>query len=305
MNGVGGYSGWRWIFIIEGIASVALGVGCFFCLIDTPALSSRWLEPDEIRYLELRKQAERGKVVVDENPDKFDWPTMWSVIKDWQLYLQVLNFWSNAVPNYGLKFTMPQIMKNMGYTSANAQLLSVPPYVVGAISAYVSSLLSDRYRWRMPFIVFGQVCIVIAFAILYSKAEFIKDNIGLCYFAVVLACLGFYPINPGTSAWTSNNLAGARKQGLGIAFMIAIGNTGGIPGSFIYMEREKPKYPTGFGASFAFACAGIVASLVLEYACWTINKKREKIPREEIHAKYTDEELQKMGDRSPLFRYML
>ncbi|CEL10180.1 hypothetical protein ASPCAL13305 [Aspergillus calidoustus] len=305
MDGVAGYAGWRWIFIIEGAATVLLAAVCYFCLADSPELSGRWLDPDEIRYLVLRKQALRGRIVVDEKPNKFEWKAFLQVLTDWHLYLQILNFWSNTVPNYGLKFSLPQIIKNMGYTSANAQLLSMPPYIAGAISAYVFGLLADRLRWRMPIIVSGQALVIVAFAILFALAEDIQDNIPVCYFAVVLACIGVYPIIPGTNTWTSNNLAGARKQAMGIAFMIAFGNTGGLVGSFIYLEREAPKYPTGFGSSFAFAAAGMVASLVLEARFWHVNRRNEKIGREEIYQKYSAEELQLMGDRSPLFRYTL
>ncbi|EEH35838.2 hypothetical protein PAAG_00161 [Paracoccidioides lutzii Pb01] len=65
------------------------------------------------------------------------------------------------------------------------------------------------------------------------KSAEIEDHIGLCFFAVVLACIGFYPILPATNAWTLNNLAGERKRrkrSIGIAFMISLGNCGGIPG---------------------------------------------------------------------------
>jgi len=100
-------------------------------------------------------------------------------------------FWSNVTPNYGLKFTMPQIIKNMGYTSANAQLLTIPCYTVGAIAAYGFSVISDRYKWRMPTIVFPQLCVVTAYAILCAKAADIQDNIAACYFALCLACFGY------------------------------------------------------------------------------------------------------------------
>lgn len=52
--------------------------------------------------------------------------TLWKVIKDWQLYFLGMVFMSNTVPNYALKFTMPQIIQNMGFTSSNAQLLTIP-----------------------------------------------------------------------------------------------------------------------------------------------------------------------------------
>ncbi|KAF4421642.1 putative transporter [Colletotrichum fructicola] len=306
MDGLAGIAGWRWIFIIEGIASVVAGVATFFLLIDTPALSTRWLDADERKYLELRQYAVQGNSIrVREAEKTRKWEILRSVLLDWQLYLQALVYWSNTVPNFGMKFTMPQIIKNMGYTSSNAQLLTIPPYIVGAISAYVSSSLSDRFKWRMPFIVFAQVLVLISFAILFSKAENIQENIPACYFAIFLASIGFYPINPGGNAWTVNNLAGPTKRAQGIAYMICLGSIGGIVGSFIYREDESPKYPTGFGSSFAFAGLGVVACFVLEFLFWNINRKRDKFTEEEVRAKYSDDELQMMGDRSPLFRYTL
>lgn len=306
MDGVGGLGGWRWIFILEGIASVLAGVMTFFFLIDTPALSGSWLTPDEIKYLQLRQEALKGNSKrVKEAEKSRKWQITKSVILDWQIYLQGFVYWSNTAPNYGMKFTMPQIIKNMGYTSSNAQLMTIPPYIIGAISAFVSSYFSDRFRWRMPFIVGAQVIVVAAFAILMARADKIESNVGVCYFAIMLACVGFYPINPGGNAWTAENLAGPTKKAQGIAFMTSIGSIGGIIGSNIYLEREKPKYPTGFGASFGFAGLGIICALLLEFFFWRINKSRDAMTEEEIRAKYTEEELDKMGDRSPLFRYAL
>lgn len=85
---------------------------------------------------------------------------------------------------------MPQIIKNMGYTSSNAQLMTIPPYACGAISAYVFSVFADKYSWRFPFLVGPQLCLIVAFSILFTKSGDIKNNIGLCYFALCLACTG-------------------------------------------------------------------------------------------------------------------
>ena len=306
LDGVAGLEGWRWIFILEGIVSVLAGVLTFWCLVDTPALSGKWLTPEEIRYLELRQYAVQGNSMqVREAEKSRKWEIARSVLLDWQLYLQALVYWSNTVPNYGMKFTMPQIIKNMGYSSSNAQLLTIPPYVVGALSAYISGVLSDKFKWRMPFIVSAQMLVLISFAILFAKADKIESNIAACYFAIFLASVGFYPINPGGNAWTLGNLAGPTKRAQGIAYMICLGNVGGIIGSYIYIEDEKPKYPTGFGASLAFSGLGICSCLLLEFLFWKINRSRSAMSEEEIRAKYSEEELERMGDRSPLFRYTL
>lgn len=157
----------------------------------------------------------------------------------------------------------------------------------------------------MPFIVGPQFAVVVAQAILFAKAEQIQDNIALCYFAVCLACFGLYPIGSGVQAWNLNNHAGPSKLAMAIGYLTCIGNMGGITGSFIFIEEESPKYPTGFGSSLAFAAAGIVACVTLEYIMWRINKKRDLMSEEEIRAKYTDDELEEMGDKSPLYRYTL
>lgn len=227
MNGVGNYAGWRWIFLLEGIMTVLAGVLCFLRMPDTPDLSTKWLEADEIRYLQLRQIADpsrRANALQAER--RHDRRVLWSVLTDWQLYLQALTFWGNSVPNNALKFGMPQIIKNMGFTSTNAQLLTAPPYILGAIVSYVSALFADRIRWRMPFVVGPLAIIITAFAVLYSKANDIQHNIGPSYFAIFLACVGLYPLNPATSTWTLNNLAGPAKRAMGIAFMICLGNCG-------------------------------------------------------------------------------
>lgn len=156
----------------------------------------------------------------------------------------------------------------------------------------------------MPFLVGAQVTLVIAFIILFIKAANLKDNIPLCFFAVHLACAGLYPIPPGVSAWTVNNL-GSQKRAMGVALMVMIGSTGGVIGSFIYLERESPKYPTGFATSLAAAGLGVVAALMLEFFYSRINKSRDQVSEEEVRAKYTVDELVDMDDRSPLFRYGL
>lgn len=304
MDGVAGIEGWRWIFIIEGIATVAIGVLCFFCLVDSPALS-KWLEEDEKRYLELRQQSRRVVNPKDYSEKHFDRKAFLSVIFDWKIYLLIFANWSNAVPNYAMKFTMPQIIKNMGYTSSDAQLMTIPPYMLGAVSAYVFAIFADKYSWRYPFLVGPQLAVIVAYAILFAKSGDIANNIAVCYFAVCLACAGMYPILPGVNAWNVANCPNPEKRAISIGFLVCIGNVGGLIGSYIYLDREAPRYPTGFGTSFGFAAAGIIAATTLEVSLKRLNKKKAAMSEEEIRSRYTDEELDRLGEKSPLFKYAL
>lgn len=76
-----------------------MGILCFPLLIDSPALSGRWLEPDEIRFLELRQIARRIGNTKEYREKHFDPSAFWAVVADWKMYLLILGSWSNAVPN--------------------------------------------------------------------------------------------------------------------------------------------------------------------------------------------------------------
>jgi MFS family permease len=101
MKGLGGYAGWRWIFIIEGIVTVVLGIACFFMLIDTPRLSHKWLEPEEIRYLELQNLIKQGGKHNDEKPRGPNWKDVKGVLLDWKIYMMSYHLVCIAATSYG------------------------------------------------------------------------------------------------------------------------------------------------------------------------------------------------------------
>lgn len=206
---------------------------------------------------------------------------------------------SSSVPTYALKFTLPQIMVNMGFGNTEAQLLSAPPYVAGAISAVVVSTFADKSSWRLPFIVGPQLSLMIAYAVLFSFSAEISSHVALCYTFVHVATISVYPIVPGANTWTLNNLAGQTKRAMGIALMIAVGNCGGIIGSLIFVSDEKPRYQTGWGTSLGFICAGAASATTLEVVYKIINKRRDRKTREEVGAAHSAAQLEEMGIGAP------
>lgn len=125
MDGVGNMEGWRWIFIMEGLLTVVLGAAVPFILPDSPKSKPRWMDEAEAEYLLARLSLQDGGQEAQDAGNKMSFAVVRSVVTDWQIYLMVLVYWSNTVPTYGLKFMMPQIIKNMGFTASTAQLLCV------------------------------------------------------------------------------------------------------------------------------------------------------------------------------------
>lgn len=101
MDGVGGYEGWRWIFLLEGLLTVVMGVMCFFLLIDSPQLSTRWLDPDEIRFLGIQHFIKEGGQFKDEKK-KTSVKDIKAVVLNWRMYLLAYILIGQAACAYGL-----------------------------------------------------------------------------------------------------------------------------------------------------------------------------------------------------------
>lgn len=224
MDGLRGIDGWRWIFLIEGAITVAVGVVMPFLIPDTPELAS-WLVPEEKQFIDLRLRQSGVRTATQEG-DKFSWKLLAKTMVDWKIFLGVLMAWANSVPNAAFKFTMPQIINQLGFSTTQSQLLTIPPYFCGGVSAWLVGRYADRFKWRMPFIVGPLIVVAAALGILVGLSDKVADNVGPMYFAIVLAQIGIYPLLPGVSTWTSNNLGTSWKRSIGLAWLLAAGNLG-------------------------------------------------------------------------------
>lgn len=156
----------------------------------------------------------------------------------------------------------------------------------------------------MPFVFIPLLIVTVAYSIILSLDGALAEKRGVAYFGIVLSVIGIYPIQAAAASWNANNIAPASRRAIGIALMNCVGNIGGILGSFMYIDREKPKYHTGFGLSLALGGFGLIVALVLEASYKVGNKNKAKIA-DEARSKYTEQELLDMGDKSPLFKYVL
>jgi MFS family permease len=303
MDGARGIEGWRWIFLIEGAATVAIGLIVPFLIVDSPERAS-WLSEDEKAFVKARLTLD-GVLATTEEGDKFSWNLFFSAVLDPKVWAGIVMAWANSVPNAAFKFTMPQIIKGLGFTSSTAQLLTIPPYFCGGMAAWISGRLADRFKWRFPFIAGPLTLLMISLATLFGLATEIQGNVGPLYFAIVLAQIGTYPILPCISAWTGNNLAPSWKRSIGLAWTLAAGNIGSLVGTNIFLDSEAPRYGTGYGTALGFICLGLATAVGLELCLKIGNKKKAALSEDEVRQQYTDEQLDKMGDKSPLFQYML
>jgi MFS family permease len=214
-------------------------------------------------------------------------------------------YWGIVCPLYGISLFLPSIIKELGYVSTTAQLLTIPIYCTAAILAVLVCWLSDRAaksgasRW--PYVFVPMCVILVGFVMAISGSA--KGGVpGVVYAGVFIATCGIYPAFPGNITWISNNLAGSYKRAAGMAFQIGIGNLGGAMASNFYRSADAPKYILGHGLEIGFVVAGMAACVALRVCYGAANARREKGDEAE---RLTDEQLADLGDKSPTFRYTL
>ncbi|KAK2466573.1 hypothetical protein APHAL10511_001435 [Amanita phalloides] len=298
MSGTRGFLGWSWIFIIEGLATVIVGFIAFFILVDFPA-TAQFLTPEERAFVVHKKKYDNSSVGEEEN---FEMRHFWAALLDWQVWLHILIYMSTIAPLYGITFFLPSIIHDFGHSTAVSELLTVPPYVTATIVLYIWAYYSDKLKMRSPFIYMGLLCLVIGYAINLSNVPS-----GVKYFGTFWLVVGSYASFPGVVAWLSNNLSGQYKRGIGMALQIGIGNFSGAIACNIYRPRDAPRYILGHGLEMMFVAIGLLCVPIAVISYITINKRREKMMQEALERgeELSPEEVRRLGDRSPDFRYVL
>ncbi|KAB8069076.1 major facilitator superfamily domain-containing protein [Aspergillus leporis] len=302
MDGVGGYAGWRWIFILEGLLTVVVAFVAPFAIHDSPE-TAKFLTEEERKYVIRMVQTQTlGTNSTGEAPvqdTKFRTKYVVDALLDWQIYVSLFMYWGITCPLYGISFFLPSIIKDLGYTSSTAQLLTVPIYITAAVVAVGAAWLSDRRKQRSPFILFFMGLIAIGFIIVIASSG--RGVPGVVYFGVFVVVIGIYPAFPGNVTWLSVNLAGDYKRAAGMAIQIGLGNLAGAMASNFYRGQDAPKYILGHALELGFCVVGMIAVVVLRFSYQRINRNRDQMDL----SKYDEAEMEKMGDRSPTFRYML
>ncbi|KAL8365417.1 hypothetical protein RB595_004292 [Gaeumannomyces hyphopodioides] len=295
MSGVGGLAAWSWIFILEGLLSILISFTAPWAIHDYPSEAS-FLTPTERDEVQRRLRADSGHLT-----DDFDVRYVWQAIRDWKIYIHMLICMAGFCPIYSFSLFLPTIIKNMGYTANNAQLMSVPPYVFACFFTIAASYYADKLQRRGVFLMGFQLVGILGFAMLCGSGD-----ASVQYAGTVFAAIGIYPQIPLGLAWNSGNIGGSLKRGTGIAMQVMGGNCGGIVASYVYLTRDGPRFIIGHSILIGFISMAFFLSGFMSMWCKRENARRDGISRELKVDELTDEQKgmeRELADNVPWFRY--
>lgn len=252
MHGYMGMAGWQWMFLLEAIPAVVLGVVTFFFLTDRPAKAG-WLADDEKEWLTATMKEEEAQRSASSahNPLK--------ALADPRVLALSLVYFGTSAGLYTLGIWSPQIIKAFGLSSLATGFVNALPGVVAVVAMVLWARHSDRTRERTWHVVIA--CLVAAGGLVLAAGA---ATIVAVVLALVIVNIGISSSKPPLWSMPTMFLGGS-SAAAGIATINSIGNLGGFAGPAIigWIKDETGSFAGGlyFVAASLLVSAGLVLVL--------------------------------------------
>ncbi|KAK4547958.1 hypothetical protein LTR36_010677 [Oleoguttula mirabilis] len=240
-----GIAGWRWIFIMQGIMTCVAAIVGALTIADFPEKAAHkgmgfaipFLNHEEAAFVVARIEKDRHDAI----PEEFNIGTYMRCAMDLKIWGFAALFGLTTTCTYAIAYFLPIILYDgMGFSLAESECLIAPPYAVAAIWMFTCAWIGDKYRIRGPLVIFNALLGLIGLPLL----GFASSN-AVRYFGVFLATTSCNANVPTILTYQANNIRGQWKRALASATLVGAGGIGGIIGSTIFREQDKPAYRPG------------------------------------------------------------
>jgi D-galactonate transporter len=258
LPGVAGLAGWQWMFLIEALPSLLLGIATLAFLQDR-VVDARWLEHDEKSFI--------AEQIAAEAEEKHE-ATLAQTFGDGRVWLASLIYFSFVMGLYGVGFWLPTLIKGTGVKSVlDIGLLSAIPYLAATVAMVLIARRSDRQRerrWHVAIPAFlGAIglCLSVSFA---------GDTL-LAMAALTVATAGILATLPLFWSLPTAFLRGGAAAA-GIALINSLGNLAGFVGPYAIGWLKDFTHSTGAGMYMLAASLLLGGLLTLALPARLVNK---------------------------------
>src|SRR6201994_3425385 len=263
-----GLGGWQWLFILEALPSILVGLAVLFYLTDFPR-QARWLQPDEIAWLENVQATEK------RNKENVEHLSMLQALTDPRIFLCALVYFCLNAAGYGVAFFLPTIIKNFGVSDTQTGLLAALPFIFGGIGMVLLGQHSDRTMERK-----GHVAVALLMAAVGIGMSGLVSSPVLIMALLCFAQIGVSAVPPMFWPLPASFLTGA-SAAAGIAAVNSLGNLSGFAGPYAmgYLKDLTGTFTTGL--LLLAGCAVVGAAVVMSLR---IDVRREHAAGEAVLA---------------------
>lgn len=244
LDKVAGLHGWQWLFLLEGLPSIILGLTVLWYLPNGPK-DAPWLKPDELKWITNKLESEAKTRTENKGSDRL------IAMFDPRVLLLTCLYFTVAVGTNGTGAYLPTLIQvHFPWKPFEVGLLSALPHITSVILMITLSRISDKTGRRSLFVAIGAGLGALGWFIAWQATDRWFALGGLC-----LAQAGMMSMLPVFWTLPSSFLGGAAAAG-GIAFINSVANIGGFFGATILGQY-------GLGAMSIIMGTGILLALLV------------------------------------------
>ncbi len=246
-----GMRSWQWLFLLEGIPSVLIGVVALWYLTDRPS-KAHWLHPAEREWLERTLAGERDELEATHGAF-----SAWRAMIQPRVLALCLVYIGSGTISYGVAYFMPQIIKGIGLSVFATGFVTAIPAVVGVAGMLTGGWASDRASDKR--LLCGSVLMIAAVGVAGV------GWIGSSWWVLLPASLmAFFLEAFRPTFWTLPSIFLSRSgAAAGIALINSVGNLGGVIGPMAIGRLHDVTHGFAAGLFFVAVVTGIAAWLVI------------------------------------------
>ncbi|KAF1916725.1 putative MFS transporter [Ampelomyces quisqualis] len=273
LDGARGLEGWRWLFLIQGLITVAAAVLAAFMLPNAP-LQTRWLTPEE-------RQLAHNRIFEDttEKQDKVSTlKGLGAACSDYRMWIFALMQNMHLSAN-GFKNFLPTVVKTLGFSTTITLVLTCPPYLIAGVMSVLVSWSSGRFNERTWHITVSKAIAIVGFIVGTASL-----NIGARYFAMVLFVGATYGVNNISLAWAAGVLGQTdEKKAATVAIVNTLGNLSFVYTPYLWPDSDSPRFGMAMYASVGFSAGVIICAWILRLVLQRDNRKIRAMDNEAVN----------------------
>lgn len=258
-SGVLGWNGWQWMFLIEAVPAVLLGIITLIYLDNGPH-HAKWLSDEQKAILEHH--------IVEEEREKVEHSSLVALFSDKRVWHMSAIYFAFVMGQYGITFWLPTLIRSAGVQGVfNIGLLTAIPYLVAVVTMLLVGASADRNRERRWHLIVP--CLVGAAGL--TASAFAAQNTALAIIALCFAAGGIITCAPLFWSLPTAFLAGT-SAAAGIAAINSVGNLAGFASPYLIGWIKELTQSTDMGLYILSGILVLGVLLVLATPARLVNR---------------------------------
>ncbi|KAI1854024.1 hypothetical protein JX265_003652 [Neoarthrinium moseri] len=280
MRGIGGWSGWQWLFILEGIITLIIGLFSWVLMPPGPCQTRNWFRGKNGWFTE-REEAIMVNRLLRDDPSKGDMNNrkavgisqLFAAVSDWEMwplyFIGLVAYIPPAPPNTYLSY----ILRQLGFSTFQANLMAIPSQFLFAVNLLLVTWVSNKANeraiisslsniWMLPWLI-ALVCLPA------STSPWVR-------YALLTGLLSYPYCHAILVGWNAKNSNAVRTRAISAALYNMTVQSGNIIASNIYRDDDQPLYNRGNRVLVAITAFNIVVFYAVKaFYIWR-NRLRER-----------------------------